>query len=164
MGIQNYNPEDWRLFLDSNKNSIKAVILHNGNKYGSVPVGYSKTLKENHSDIKLVLEKIQYKHHKWIICVDLKMVNILLGQQHGYTKYPCFICYWDSRDRDSHWTKTDWPVRLSLNCGEANILRDALVPRDKIVFPPLHIKLGLVKQWIKSLDKNGSCFHYITKM
>ncbi len=164
MGIENYNPEDWRLFLDSNKTSIKAVLLHNGNKYGSVPVGYSKTLKESYLDIKSVLEKVKYEDHKWIICVDLKMVNILLGQQHGYTKYPCFLCLWDSRDRDSHWTKTDWPERESLNCGEANILREALVPRDKIVFPPLHIKLGLVKQRMKCLDHNGSCFQYITRI
>ena len=28
---------------------------------------------------------------------DLKMVNFLLGQQSGFTKYPCFLCMWDSR-------------------------------------------------------------------
>lgn len=36
-----------------------------------------------------------------------------------------------------------------------------LVERDKIIFPPLHIKLGLIKQFVKALDKNGECFKYI---
>ena len=28
----NYEPSEWRLFIDSNKTSLKAVLLHNGNK------------------------------------------------------------------------------------------------------------------------------------
>jgi hypothetical protein len=27
----NHNPEEWRLFTDSSKLSLKAVLLHNGN-------------------------------------------------------------------------------------------------------------------------------------
>ena len=45
-----------------------------------------------------MLEKTGYDQSKWYICVDLKMVNFLLGQQSGF-KYPCFLCMWDSRDR-----------------------------------------------------------------
>ncbi|GFY22855.1 uncharacterized protein TNCV_2181161 [Trichonephila clavipes] len=36
-----YEPEEWRLFMDSSKRSLKAVLLHNGNRYASVPVGHS---------------------------------------------------------------------------------------------------------------------------
>ena len=79
-----------------------------------------------------------------MICVDLKMINFLLGQQSGYTKYPCFLCYWDSKDKTNHWTKKDWPVRDRLNFGEKNIIAEQL-PRDKILVPPWHIKLGLMK-------------------
>ena len=43
----NYDPDDWRLFIDSSKESIKAVLLHNGNILPSVPVAYSTTLKES---------------------------------------------------------------------------------------------------------------------
>ena len=32
---------------------------------------------------------------------------------------------------------------------------------DKVLLPPLHIKLGLMKQYVKSLDKGGECFKYI---
>ena len=40
MGLPAYNPEDWRLFIDISKRSLKCVLLHNGNKYGSIPIGH----------------------------------------------------------------------------------------------------------------------------
>ena len=45
LGIPSYNREKWRLFLDSSKRSLKCVLLHNGNRYGAVPVGHSTVLK-----------------------------------------------------------------------------------------------------------------------
>lgn len=162
LGIKEYKPEEWRLFIDSCKRSLKCVLLHNGNLYGSVPLGHSTTLKEKYEEIKFVLEKIKYHDHKWVICVDLKMVNFLMGQQSGYTKYPCFLCMWDSRDRVNHYVIKDWPPRTNMvPCRAANMLEEPLVERDKILFPPLHIKLGLIKQFVKALDKNGKCFKYI---
>ena len=38
-----------------------------------------------------------------------------------------------------------------------------LVDPDRIIFPPLHIKLGLMKQFVKALNKDGSCFMYICR-
>ena len=32
---------------------------------------------------------------------------------------------------------------------------------DKALLPPLYIKQGLMKQYIKTLDKDGECFKYI---
>lgn len=157
-----YEPKDWRLFIDSSKRSLKCVLLHNGNQFASVPIAHSTTLKEKYEAVKYVLEKIGYDQHKWFICVDLKMVNFLLGQQSGFTKYPCFLCMWDSRDRAQHYTKKDWPVREELvPCKERNVINDPLVDRDRILFPPLHIKLGLIKQFTKALDKDGDCFTYL---
>ena len=62
--------------MDSSKRSLKCVLLHNGNLYGSVPLGHSTTLKEKYDEIKFILEKISYRQHQWIICVDLKMVGV----------------------------------------------------------------------------------------
>ena len=45
--------------------------------------------------------------------------------------------------------------------GQDNIIKETLVERSKIIFPPLHIKLGLMKQFVKALDKEGKCFQYI---
>ncbi|CAK8684393.1 unnamed protein product [Clavelina lepadiformis] len=161
MGLPQYDADEWRLFIDSSKRSLRCVLLHNGNVYGSIPIGHSVTMKEEYQNIKTVLEKFKYHEHSWLICVDLKMVNFLLGQQSGYTKYPCFLCYWDSRAKDQHWKKEEWPPRLTLTPGDKNIIRDQLVDIKKILLPPLHIKLGLMKQYVKALDHEGECFKYI---
>ena len=107
LDIPSYNPEEWRLFLDSSKRSLKCVLLHNGNRYGAVPIGHSTVLKEQQDDIRTVMDLLKYHQHGWIICVDLKMVSFLLGQQKGFTKFPCFLCIWDSRDRKNHWTQKE---------------------------------------------------------
>ena len=39
--IREYNPQDWRLFIDSCKRSLKCVLLYNGNVCGSVPLRHS---------------------------------------------------------------------------------------------------------------------------
>ena len=122
---------------------------------------HSTTLKEKYDEIKLVLEKISYRQHQWIICVDLKMVGFLLGLQGGYTKFLCFLCLWDSRARTEHCIKKDWSLRSELIPGSLNVLAPLLVERFKIVFPPLHIKLGIMKQFVKTNEKDGDCFKYI---
>lgn len=96
-----------------------------------------------------------------MLCGDLKILGLLLGQQSGFTKYPCFLCEWDSRDRQQHWVKKDWPQREHLTPGSKNVLHASLVDPEKILLPPLHIKLGLMKQYVKALDKNGNCFKYL---
>ena len=35
----------WRLFIESSKTSLKAAILHNGNKLPSVPLAYVTNIK-----------------------------------------------------------------------------------------------------------------------
>ena len=87
MGVT-YVSGDWRLFIDSSKWSLKCGLLHNGNVYGSIPIGHLVELKQNHCSLKLVLDSLQYENHNWKIWVDLKMVSFLLGRQSEYTKYP----------------------------------------------------------------------------
>ena len=84
-GVPQYQPEDWRMFIDRRKRSLKCVLLHNGNRFASVPLAHSTTLKEKYDAAKYVREKISYDQHEWDICVDLKMVNFPFGQQAGFT-------------------------------------------------------------------------------
>ena len=161
LGLKTYDANEWRLFIDSSKRSLKVVLLHNGNKFGSIPLAHSVTLREKYENVNLVLQLISYDQHKWIICVDLKMVCFLLGQQSGYTKYPCFLCMWDSRAKNEHWIRKEWRKRQNLIVGSANVINETLVEREKIVFPPLHIKLGLIKQFVKALNEDGDCFKYL---
>ena len=163
LGVRQYNASDWQLFIDSSKRNLKCVALHNTNEYASISIGHSTTLKEKHQAIKEVIEKINYAAHNWKICVDLKIVNFLLELQSGYTKHPCFLCLWNSRTKHELWVRKDWPPRQQMTVCESNVLYESLVPRDKIIFSPLYIKLGLMKQFIKALDKEGACFEYICK-
>jgi len=161
-GIE-YKKEDWRLFIDSSKTSLKGVLLHNGNIYASLPVAHSVHMKETYENLDKILHHINYTAHDWMLCGDLKVISMLLGQQKGFTKFPCFICEWDSRARDQHWSKKQWPVRKILTPGEKNILHKTLVDPNKILLPPLHIKLGLMKQFVKALPKDGDCFKYLCR-
>jgi hypothetical protein len=42
-----HKPEEWRLFIDSSKLRLKAVLLHNGNMHPSVPIGHALTHEGN---------------------------------------------------------------------------------------------------------------------
>ena len=57
----------------------------------------------------------------------------------------------------------DWPAREDLAVGDKNIINEPVVNRDRNILPRLHIKLGLMKQFVKALDKDGDCFNYIAK-
>ena len=61
----------------------------------------------------------------------------------------------------NYWIKRDWPLRESLTPGYRNILHPALVDRSNVILPPLHIKLGLMKQLVKALNKEDACFKCI---
>ena len=50
-----------------------------------------------------------------------------------------------------------------MDVGEKDIINEPLVDGNKIIFPPLHIKLGLMKQFVKALNKEGNCFEYICR-
>ena len=68
---------------------------------------------------------------------------------------------WDSRNKSNHWIKCDWLLRESLTPGYKNMSHPALVDTSNMILPPLHIKQGLMKQFVKVLNKEGACFKYI---
>jgi hypothetical protein len=53
-----HKTSEWRLFIDSSKASLKAVLLHNGNKLPSVPLAYATNMKETYENLKILIEKI----------------------------------------------------------------------------------------------------------
>ena len=113
MQTLNHNPLDWRLFIDSSKLSLKAVLFHSGNTLPSIPVGNSVHNKESYENKKILMEAINYDNFKRQICGDLKVIALLLGLQQGFTKYCCFICEWDSRAQSLHYSRKYWPARKS---------------------------------------------------
>lgn len=104
----------------------------------------------------IVISYMNYDDHKYVIFVGLKMINSLLGQQGSNTKYSCILCLWNSHAKD--FTQKTWPEKRTVQIGAENIIHEQLVTRGKIVFRTLHIKFGLVKQYINALDKEKDCF------
>ncbi|MGR0202270.1 hypothetical protein, partial [Klebsiella pneumoniae] len=75
---------------------------------------------------------------------------------------PCFLCEWDSR-RAKHWVIKDWPPRAELKPGSKNVINPPLLDTKTVLLPPLHIKLGLMKQFVKALNRENPCFQYLGK-
>jgi len=69
------------------------------------------------------------------------------------TKFCCFLYEWDSRDKNNHYIKKEWPKRESLTPGWKHVLHTSLVKSDMMILSSLHIKLGflksLLRHWIK---------------
>lgn len=93
----------------------------------------------------------------------MQVIALLLGLQGGYTKYPCFLCLWDSRADKEHYVKRDWKIRPGLQPGSHNVLAHALVDPKHVLLPPLHIKLGLMKNYVKALNKEGRAFNFLSR-
>ncbi|XP_022900735.2 uncharacterized protein [Onthophagus taurus] len=158
---QPYNAHEWRLFIDSNKSSLKAVLLHNGNEKPSIPIAHAINTKESYETMVKLVKSLNYEDHDWKVCADLKVTGMLCGLQRGYTKYCCFLCFWDSRAREHHYKRKQWPERKSHTLGEGNIKYLPLIKKENILLPPLHIKLGLFKNFVKALDIEGQAFAYL---
>ena len=101
--------------------------------------------------MKQLLQYIKYETYKWNICADLKVIALLLGLQLGYTKFPCFLCEWDSTDKAHHYVKRTWPPRKILEPGHKNVKHHSLVESSRI----------LLKNFVKAMDRNGTAFLYL---
>jgi hypothetical protein len=112
-------------------------------------------MKETYASIQGLLATICYEDHQWNICADMKVVALLTGLQGGYTKFYCFLCEWDSRAGDMHCHVKQWPLRGETTLGEKNVAHRALLDKTKIYLPPLHIKLGLIKMFVKAMNREG---------
>jgi hypothetical protein len=99
------------------------------------------------------MEAIYYDKFKWQICCDIKDIALLLGLQQWYTKYCYFICELDSRPRFLHYSKNDWPARKSLEPGIINIEYQPPMEPSKILLPSMHLNLGLMKKYIKTMNQ-----------
>jgi hypothetical protein len=157
----NHNPLDWRLFIDSSKLSLKAVLLHNGNILPSILVGHSVHKKESYENLKILMEAINYDKFKWQIRDDLKVNALLLGRQQGFTNIFCFICEPDSRARSLYYSRKDWPVRKSLEPGIMNLENQPLVKLSKILLPSMHLKFGLMKNVVKAVYQEEAVCTYL---
>lgn len=152
------------LLLDGSKTSVKAVLLNLDSKIPSIPVAFSNGMKEEYNAMQKILTLINYQAFKLKIVADLKVITMLMGLQSGYTKYPCFLCLWDSRAYCVHWSKNEWPVRTGYEINEYNVKHAPLVDPDDIILPALHIKLGIMRVFVKALGDDHPAIDFLHNM
>jgi hypothetical protein len=66
------------------------------------------------------------------------------------------------RYKKNHCVNKLWPKQTLLTPGEKNVAIPPLVLPEKIYLPLLHINLGLIKNFVKGMDKTGRGFEYVT--
>ena len=118
-------------------------------------------LKETNKSTETILQLIKYSLRNWNICEYLKVIELLLGMQMGYTKHQCFLCRCDSRDDIHYYQQNEWRKRTEFVPGKFNVQHEPLFDPQKIYLPPLYIKLGLFKNFVKVLDPSGTEFCYM---
>ena len=79
----------------------------------------------------------------------------------GTHKYPCFLSHWDSRANDKDYVRQEWPLRQELKPASNNVQSHPLVEPNKILLPLLHTKLGVMKNFVKAMDREGMGFTFL---
>ena len=157
-----HNPFDWRLFIDSSKRSLKGVLLHNGNKYPSIPIAHSVHLKESYDNMELLLEAIKYSEYQWILCGDLKVIGLLWVCNRASQSTDVFSDSGIVELYPSITSRKTGGLEALFFSGEHSLKENPLVDMNKVLLPPLHIKLGLMKNFVKALHKNGAAFQHLS--
>jgi hypothetical protein len=68
---------------------------------------------------------------------------------------------WGSHARNVLHSKKNCPLYKSHTLRTKNIALQPLVDPHKALLPPLYIKLGLMKNSVKTLDRNGTAFSFM---
>ena len=83
-----------------------------------------------------------------------------MGLQKCYTKFCYFLCESDSHAKSVHYSK-NWALHKSHTPETKNVADQPLADPCKVWLPPLHINLGLMKNFVKALDRNGPAFSFL---
>ena len=133
----------------------------NGNRYSSIRLAHSMHFEENYTNVKTLLIALKCDQFNWQVIGDFRMVAFLVGLQGGFSKFPCYLCHWDRRDTTVHYHRRMRPKQSEYSVGYSNIKWDPLIYPIKILLPPLHINLVLIKQFVKALYKNLDAFKHL---
>lgn len=96
-----HNPAEWRLFIDSSKRSLKALLRHIGN---FLPVYYCSIFRNTKETYEVMSSTIKSNEYTTFnISRDFKVIRILTGMYQGYTKECCFLCECDSLETNNHY-------------------------------------------------------------
>lgn len=91
----------------------------------------------------MLLEKLKYTQYNW---------SALRGfNEDDY-----------GRRADSvHYQRRIWPDPVEFQIGKHNLKSEPIVESTSILIPSLHIKLVLMKQFVKAVDPSSETFEYL---
>src|SRR5215469_17587158 len=81
-----------------------------------------------------------------------------MGHEKVYTKFCCFILKWDGHAKSVHYTKKNLPLCKLHTFATKHIAHQPLVDTCEVLLSPLHIKLRLMKNFVKALDRKRPSF------
>ena len=147
---------EWRLFIDSSSKSPKAVLIHNGNKYPSLPLAHSVCLKETYKNVKTVLNVLKYDQYNWEVIGDFKMIAFLMGMQRVSRNIPATFVF-GLAEIPNPTIKSKYGQNVRNLLLERKMSKNIpLINPKNVLLPPLYIKLGLIKQFaFKVLRASG---------
>ena len=73
--------------------------------------------------------------------------------------YPCFLCLWNRRVDNQRYVRQEWPLWQRLKPGSQRCLTLNSEP-NRTLLPFLHIKLEVMKNFVKAMDLEGSGFAF----
>ena len=76
-----------RLFIDSSRANLKAVLLHNEGEMPSVPLVHAVGIKETFITTEMIWHLIKYCKYHWSIGGDLKVIGFLLDMHMEYVNH-----------------------------------------------------------------------------
>ena len=106
------------------------------------------------------LKVIYYNNYNYLKCFII-LIYTFAYRCHTSAYAIYFLCKWDSRADQEYYSRRIWPERDNLHPGSNNIIQNSLVNHNRILLIQLHIKLGLMKHFIKALDRNGSTMQFL---
>lgn len=110
-------------FFERKSQSSIALLLHNGNKYATVPVAHSTVIKESYESSR----------HTQMDCLWVLQIDTFFGR-FTVGKYKVSLLYLKhSLARDKHWTKKEWSSRLKWKAESYNVSHENFVDLKRIV-------------------------------
>ncbi len=69
----------------------------------SIPLAHSVKVKDEYNSVKILPHALKYEDYGWEVIGDFKTMAFLIGLQGSFTKFPCYLYIWDSRDTVAHY-------------------------------------------------------------
>ena len=112
-------------------------------------------MAESYVSMEKIMLLMNYCLHNWLICGHLKDIAIFWACWEVIQNIPASYVYGTAVLMTFIFRKKFYQNVMF------NVTSHPLVSPQKIIFPPLYIKLSIMKSFVKALDKSGAGFLHL---